>query len=77
MSDDGDAKPVRIWSRIGCRPILAVGNANGDIPMLRFTGGRQRPALRVLVLHDDADREFDYIAGAEQSCNWLGRASGR
>ena len=23
------------------------------------------PALRLLVLHDDADREFDYTTGAE------------
>jgi hypothetical protein len=26
-----------------------------------------RPALRLLVLHDDAEREFDYTAGAEKS----------
>src|SRR5262245_8684022 len=63
--DDGPAKPVRIWSRIGRRPILAVGNANGDLPMLRFAGG-ERPALRVLLLHDDADREFAYTSGAEK-----------
>lgn len=65
--DDGPAKPVRIWSRIGRRPILAGGNSNGDIPMLRFAGGPSRPALRLLVLHDDPEREFDYIAGAETS----------
>jgi hypothetical protein len=65
--DDGPVKPVRIWSRIGRRPIIAGGNSNGDIPMLRYTGGRSRPALRLLVLHDDADREFDYTAGAEKS----------
>lgn len=65
--DDGPAKPVRIWSRIGRRPILAGGNSNGDIPMLRFAGGPSRPALRLLVLHDDADREFDYVKGAEQA----------
>ena len=35
--------------------------------MLRFTGGRRRPGLRLLVLHDDAEREFDYVTGAEQS----------
>ena len=35
--------------------------------MLQYTGGKDRPALRLLVLHDDADREFDYTAGAEQS----------
>ena len=37
--DDGPAKPVRIWSRIGRRPILAFGNSNGDIEMLQFAGG--------------------------------------
>jgi hypothetical protein len=65
--DDGPAKPVRIWSRTGRRPVLAAGNANGDLPMLRFTGARSRPGLRLLVLHDDADREFDYTAGADQA----------
>ncbi len=54
--DDGPVKPVRIWSRIGRRPILAVGNSNGDIPMLQFAGGHDRPALRLLVLHDDRAR---------------------
>jgi hypothetical protein len=65
--DDGPVKPVRIWSRVGQRPILAAGNSNGDIPMLRFAGGKDRPALRLLVSHDDADREFAYTAGAEKS----------
>jgi phosphoserine phosphatase len=65
--DDGPVKPVRIWSRIGRRPILAVGNSNGDVPMLQFAGGRDRPALRLLVLHDDSEREFDYTAGAEKA----------
>ena len=65
--DDGPVKPVRIWSRIGKRPILAAGNSNGDIPMLRYTGGKGRPALRLLLLHDDGEREFDYTAGAETS----------
>jgi len=65
--DDGPVKPIRIWSRIGRRPILAGGNSNGDIPMLRYAGGKERPALRLLVLHDDAEREFEYTAGAEDS----------
>ena len=34
-------------------------------PLLRFAGGKGRPALRLLVLHDDAEREFDYVKGAE------------
>jgi phosphoserine phosphatase len=65
--DDGPTKPVRIWSRIGKRPILAAGNSNGDIPMLRYAGGKDRPALRLLLLHDDAEREFAYTSGAESS----------
>jgi FMN phosphatase YigB (HAD superfamily) len=64
--DDGPVKPVRIWSRIGRRPILAAGNSNGDIEMLQYTGGRSRPSLQLLVKHDDAEREFDYVAGAEK-----------
>jgi phosphoserine phosphatase len=65
--DDGPTKPVRIWSRIGRRPLLAAGNANGDLPMLRFAGGPSRPALRLLLLHDDDEREFAYTAGAEKA----------
>lgn len=65
--DDGPVKPVRIWSRIGRRPLVAGGNSNGDVPMLRFAGGKDRPALRLLVRHDDAEREFDYMTGAERA----------
>ncbi len=71
--DDGAVKPARIWSRIGRRPILAVGNSNGDVPMLRYAGGKGRPALRMLVLHDDAEREFAYTAGAEDALAEAGR----
>jgi phosphoserine phosphatase len=63
--DDGPEKPVRIWSRTGRRPLLAAGNSNGDIPMLHFTHHNDKPTLRLLILHDDGDREFDYTAGAE------------
>ena len=33
--------------------------------MLAFAGTSARPGLRLLVLHDDPDREFDYVKGAE------------
>src|SRR4051812_41212 len=65
--DDGPIKPVRIWSRIGRRPILAAGNSNGDIEMLQFSQAGTLPSLQLMVLHDDADREFDYVAGAEKA----------
>lgn len=65
--NDGPDKVVQIWNTIGRRPILAVGNSNGDLEMLTFTGSLSSPALRLLVLHDDAQREFDYVAGAEKA----------
>jgi phosphoserine phosphatase len=65
--DDGPEKPVRIWSRTGRRPLLAGGNSNGDIPMLDFTWHEASPVLRLLVLHDDSEREFEYTSGAEQA----------
>jgi phosphoglycolate phosphatase-like HAD superfamily hydrolase len=72
--DDGAEKPVHIWARTGRRPVLAAGNSNGDIEMLDFTHHRDRPSLRLLELHDDAEREFDYVAGAERA---LERAASR
>jgi phosphoserine phosphatase len=62
--DDGPQKPIRIWSRTGRRPLLAAGNSNGDVPMLHFTQHRDKPSLRLVVLHDDDEREFAYTAGA-------------
>ena len=51
------------------RPLIAGGNSNGDIPMLHYAG---RKGLRLLVLHDDPDREFDYVEGAETSLERAG-----
>ncbi|BBY62762.1 HAD family hydrolase [Mycolicibacterium helvum] len=65
--NDGPVKPVRIWGRVGRRPILAVGNSNGDIEMLQYTAAGPGPSLAMLVSHDDADREFAYTAGAEKA----------
>jgi phosphoserine phosphatase len=70
--DDGPQKPLRIWSRIGRRPLLAAGNSNGDIPMLDFARHEDKPFLRLLVLHDDGEREFDYKSGAEQALEKAG-----
>ncbi|OBA82773.1 acid phosphatase [Mycobacterium sp. 1164966.3] len=73
LSSWGPVKPVRIWGRTGRRPILAVGNSNGDIAMMQYTHAAE-PSLCMLVRHDDADREFDYVAGAEKA---LGEANTR
>ena len=65
--DDGPQKPIRIWSRTGRRPLLAVGNSNGDIEMLEFARHQDKPFLPLLLLHDDAEREFDYVNGSERA----------
>jgi len=67
LVNDGDAKPVAIWNSVGRRPILAAGNSDGDMAMLKFADGRSTATLRLLVKHDDPEREFDYTAGAQKS----------
>jgi hypothetical protein len=66
--DDGPEKPVRIWTRIGRRPILAGGNSNGDIPMLRYVQGHPH-SLSLLLHHDDDTGRGDvpYDKGAEDA----------
>ena len=70
--DDGPGKPVQIWTRIGRRPIMAVGNANGDVPMLQFAAGQSGPTLCMLVNHDDETREVKYSSGAEKAVKEAG-----
>lgn len=65
--NDGPEKVLQIWDRIGRRPILAGGNANGDVPMLAFTADQDRETLCVLIDHDDDQREFAYRSGAEEA----------
>lgn len=72
--NDGIEKPMRIWAQIGRRPVIAIGNSNGDIPMMRFANTLDKPGLRILVRHDDAQREYAYDAGAE---NALAKAEDR
>ena len=71
--NDGPVKPVRIWERVGRRPILVAGNSNGDIETLDYACAGDRPALALLVHHDDAGREFAYTAGAEQALERAGQ----
>lgn len=63
--DDGPGKPIQIWNVIGRRPILAAGNSNGDIEMLKFAESSAPRSLNLLLLHDDDRREYAYRRGAE------------
>ncbi len=65
--DDGQGKPPHIHRSIGRRPILAAGNSNGDIHMLKYTVGHKSHSLCLLVHHDDPEREYGYDEGAEKA----------
>jgi len=58
--DDKAGKPVGIHKFIGRRPIAAVGNSAGDREMLEWTTAGDGRRLGMLVLHDDATREYAY-----------------
>lgn len=60
LNDDKGGKPQGIQLVIGKRPYAAFGNTAGDQQMLEYTttGGGAR--LGMLVLHDDATREYAY-----------------
>ena len=58
--DDKGGKPVNINLHIGRRPILAVGNSDGDLEMLQYCTTGDGPRLGLLVHHDDAAREYAY-----------------
>lgn len=58
--NDGPGRPIGIATQIGRRPILAFGNSDGDLQMLRYTDDGSGPALALLLHHDDAEREWAY-----------------
>jgi hypothetical protein len=59
--DDAPGKPVHVWTHTGRKPLLARGNADGDVAMLETAG------FGLLIHHDDAERGFAYDTGAEQA----------
>ena len=65
--DDGAGKPINIELHIGRWPILACGNANGDIEMLQLAQGAGPRHLCLLLRHDDPDREYAYDTHAEKA----------
>lgn len=66
--DDKAGKPSGIHEFIGRRPILAVGNSDGDQAMLEYTTmDNPRPSLGVLIHHTDAEREYAYDSNPPSS----------
>jgi hypothetical protein len=60
INDDNAGKPEGIHLMIGRRPHAAFGNSTGDRQMLEYTGAGDGARLMMLVLHDDAQREYAY-----------------
>lgn len=60
LIDDHEGKPVGIHRYIGRRPILAIGNSDGDFEMLEYATAGKGPRLGMILHHDDAKREFAY-----------------
>jgi phosphoglycolate phosphatase-like HAD superfamily hydrolase len=60
LFDDFGGKAEGIHLMIGRRPYAAFGNSTGDQQMLEYAGAGDGMRLMMLVLHDDAQREYAY-----------------
>lgn len=60
LNDDKSGKPQDIYLFTGRHPKAAFGNSNGDREMLEYAQASGKASLMMLVLHDDADREYAY-----------------
>ena len=60
LNDNDAGKPEGIHLMIGRRPVVAFGNSTGDQQMLEYTEAGEGPRLGMMVLHDDAEREYAY-----------------
>ena len=60
LNDNNAGKPEGIHLMIGRRPYAAFGNTSGDQQMLEYTKAGSGSRLAMLVLHDDAKREYAY-----------------
>ena len=60
LNDDNAGKPEGIHLMIGRRPYAAFGNSTGDREMLEWTGAGNGARLKMLVLHNDENREYAY-----------------
>jgi hypothetical protein len=63
-ANEGPAKVTNIQTQLGRRPILAAGNSGGDREMLEWALAAEGPTLALLIDHDDAEREYQYVSKA-------------
>ncbi len=60
LNDNNAGKPEGIHLMIGRRPYAAFGNSTGDRQMLEYTKAGAGARLSMLIMHDDAEREYAY-----------------
>jgi hypothetical protein len=60
LNDNFSGKPEDIYLFTGRHPQAAFGNSTGDRQMLEYTQAGGGASLVMLVLHDDAQREYAY-----------------
>jgi phosphoglycolate phosphatase-like HAD superfamily hydrolase len=60
LNDNNAGKPEGIHLMIGRHPFAAFGNSTGDKQMLEYTKAGDGARIAMLVLHDDAEREYAY-----------------
>jgi phosphoglycolate phosphatase-like HAD superfamily hydrolase len=60
LNDNNAGKPEGIHMMIGRRPHAAFGNSTGDRQMLEYTKAGAGTRMSMIVLHDDAKREYAY-----------------
>ncbi len=60
LNNNDAGKPEGIYLMIGRRPHASFGNSTGDQQMLEYTKAGHGARLSMLVLHDDAEREYAY-----------------
>jgi phosphoserine phosphatase len=60
LDNNNAGKAQDIFLFLGKRPHAAFGNSTGDQQMLEYTQGVGGASLEMLVLHDDAQREYAY-----------------
>jgi phosphoglycolate phosphatase-like HAD superfamily hydrolase len=77
--DDKAEKPVNIELHIGKVPVIAIGNSDGDLQMLKYVDDNNDygKSLEIEVHHDDKIREYSYDTHAEnilkeaKNRNWI------
>ncbi|WP_194768813.1 HAD family hydrolase [Tamlana sp. I1] len=60
LIDDKEGKPVGINRYIGRKPVIAIGNSDGDLQMMHWAEANSKKSLQIYVHHTDSVREWAY-----------------